>query len=206
MIEGANFGGHWNRGHVNPNVLRFFKNIKQCKTFLDIGCGNGLNVAFAKEVYEYDAYGIEGDPSAHENPIIKNIFKHDFEKDGKFNHDIPNIDLGWCVSVSEHIEERAVYDFLDVFKKCKWVVFTWCPIGFPGYHHVNCQEAPYWIEKFKEINFSYCPKLTAKLKYDFAKLVMIKTPYWRDNRLNAKKVRKKYLWAWGMIFKNDTIT
>tara|TARA_X000001388_G_scaffold66143_1_gene52875 strand:+ start:4274 stop:4894 length:621 start_codon:yes stop_codon:yes gene_type:complete len=206
MIEETNFGGHWNRGHVNPNVLRFFKNIKQCKTFLDIGCGNGLNVAFAKEVYDYDAYGIEGDPSAHKNPIIGNLFKHDFEKDGKFNHHIPNIDLGWCVSVSEHIEERAVYDFLDVFKKCKWVVFTWCPIGFPGYHHVNCQEAPYWIEKFKEINFSYCPKLTAKLKYDFAKLVMIKTPYWRDTRLNAKKVGKKYLWSWGMIFKNDTIT
>ena len=33
-----------------------------------------------------------------------------------FYHHIPNIDLGWCVSVSEHIEERAVYDFLDVFK------------------------------------------------------------------------------------------
>ena len=92
MIEETNFGGHWNRGHVNPNVLRFFKNIKQCKTFLDIGCGNGLNVAFAKEVYDYDAYGIEGDPSAHKNPIIGNLFKHDFEKDGKFNHHIPNID------------------------------------------------------------------------------------------------------------------
>jgi hypothetical protein len=35
---------------------------------------------------------------------------------------------------------------------------------------------------------------------------MIKTPYWRDNKLNSKKVPKAYLRKWGMIFKNDSIT
>ena len=206
MIEDTNFGGHWNRGHINGALLKYFKDKKQCKTFLDIGCGNGLNVAFANEVMEYDAYGIEGDPSAHINPITKNLFKHDFENDGKFKQELPNIDLGWCVSVSEHIEEKNVYDFVDVFQKCNWVVFTWCPPGYPGYHHVNCQKAPYWIDKFRQINFTFDYKLTNRLLYHFSKLVMIKTPYWRDNKLNSKKVPKAYLRKWGMIFKNDSIT
>jgi hypothetical protein len=85
-------------------------------------------------------------------------------------------------------------------------VFTWCPPGYPGYHHVNCQKAPYWIDKFREINFTFDYKLTNRLLYHFSKLVMIKTPYWRDNKLNSKKVPKAYLRKWGMIFKNDSIT
>ena len=36
MIEDTNFGGHWNRGHINGALLKYFKDKKQCKTFLYI--------------------------------------------------------------------------------------------------------------------------------------------------------------------------
>lgn len=204
MKEETNFGGHWNRGHIGPAVLEYFKENKKCKTFLDVGCGQGFNVAYAKEVMDYDAYGIEGDPSAFEKPLTNNLYQHDFENNGKFMQAIPKIDLAWCVSVSEHIAEPSVPDFLDVFKNCKWIVFTWCPIGFPGYHHVNCQTASYWIQKFRQIGFSFRREETKKLKKAFTSLVMIKTPFWRDEKLNKKQVQKMYLTKWGLIFKNDT--
>lgn len=176
---------------------------------LDVGCGAGHNVALAREKYDYEAYGIEGDADVFNEPLCDNLFQHDFESDGKFNEQsVPNkIDLVWSVSVSEHIDQANVWDYLDVFKRGQYVVFTWCPLDYLGYHHVNCQEAPYWIEKFKSIGFSVDETLTQVVKNQ-SNLVMVKSLYWRDKKFNQKQVPKIYLKQWGLCFKQgvDTTT
>ena len=209
-----NFGGHWNRGHVDHETLKFFKRLG-CETMLDVGCGIGLNVEFAKDLHGYTTYGIEGDPESIPHRVSEDIFTHDFENDGYFkNKKLPNkIDLGWCVSVSEHIQAKNVPEFLDVFKRCKWVLFTWCPIGFPGYHHVNCQLTSYWQAKFLDIGFRLREDLTTSMKLD-ARLFMLKNCYWRDKNLNNRgrvqegyrllaRKKKMYLKKWGLVFQND---
>jgi SAM-dependent methyltransferase len=168
---------------------------------LDVGCGVGLNVAFANECHGYTAYGIEGDGDALIDPVCGNLFKHDFEHDGKLNiKEIPEqVDLIWSVSVSEHIEEDKVHNYMDVFKRGKYIIFTWCPLDWPGFHHVNCQEAPYWIDKFRDIGFKLDTELTRVVKTK-SDLKMIKSPHWRDSSLNNKQVSKMYLREWGLCF------
>ena len=196
-----NTGGHWNRGHVSRYLLDHFKTKLGCKTMLDVGCGVGFNVAYAKEQHGYDAYGIEGDSDALVNPICANLYKHDFENDGDVDiKDLPgDFDLVWSVSVSEHIDESKVHHYMDIFKRAKYVIFTWCPLDWPGYHHVNCQEAPYWIDKFKEIGYKLDQSLT-RIVREHSDLKMIKSAYWRDPSLNNKQVPKMYLREWGLCF------
>ena len=196
-----NTGGHWNRGHVSNKLLRYFKKKLKCKTMLDVGCGMGFNVALASERHGYKAYGLEGDSEALENPLCENLYKHDFENDGVVTiKEIPDdIDLIWSVSVSEHIKEDKVANYIDIFKRGKYIVFTWCPIGFPGFHHVNCQEAPYWIKKFQDIGYKLDDELTRVVKKQ-SDLVMVKAPHWRPGDHNKKEVSKMYLRKWGLCF------
>jgi SAM-dependent methyltransferase len=193
-----NVGGSNNYGHISDRALRYFKNLG-CKTMLDIGCGIGLNVSYASEVLGYDAWGIEGDPNCE--PIVKNYVLHDFENDGfldktKMPH--KEFDLVYCVVVSEHIEHSANAQFMDALSLGKYVLFTWCEPGYPGYHHVNCQFPDYWIPKFEALGYKYSISKTKKIKNK--NLYMVKKPYWRDNSLNRKNIFKPYLRDWGMVF------
>jgi len=193
-----NVGGSNNYGHISDDALRYFMNQFNCKTMLDIGCGIGLNVSYANEVLGLDAWGIEGDPNC--KPIVKNFLLHDFENDGfldksKLPHD--EFDFVYCVVVSEHIEDSANEQFMDALSLGKHVLFTWCEPGYPGYHHVNCQLPEYWIEKFKAKGYQYDKKRSRKIKQ--SNFYMVKAPYWRDSKLNNKKVFKPYLRDWGMV-------
>ena len=193
-----NVGGSNNYGHISTKALEYFKHLG-CKTMLDIGCGVGLNVSYASEVLGYDAWGIEGDPSC--KPIVKNFVLHDFENDGfldktKLPHQ--EFDLVYCVVVSEHIEHSANAQFMDALSLGKYVLFTWCEPGYPGYHHVNCQFPDYWIPKFEALGYKYSISKTKKIKNK--NLYMVKKPYWRNNLLNNKNIYKPYLRDWGMVF------
>ena len=193
-----NVGGSNNYGHISSKALEYFQNLG-CKTMLDIGCGVGLNVSYASEVLGYDAWGIEGDPKC--KPIVKNFVLHDFENDGfldktKLPH--KEFDLVYCVVVSEHIEHSANAQFMDALSLGKFVLFTWCEPGYPGYHHVNCQFPDYWIPKFEALGYKYSITKTKKIKNK--NLYMVKKPYWRDNSLNRKNIFKPYLRDWGMVF------
>lgn len=199
-----NTGGHGFKGHISGVTLDYFKKKLDCKTFLDVGSGVGYNVAFANEQFDYEAYGIEGDEDCLIDPVCKNLYKHDFENDGIVKiTEIPNeVDLIWSVSVSEHIDESKVDNYMNIFTRAKYVIFTWCPIGWPGVHHVNCQEAHYWIDKFKNIGYMLDDQLT-KIVRQNSNLVMCKSAYWRDPTLNQKKVPKMYLRNWGLCFKTN---
>ena len=193
-----NVGGSNNYGHISSKALEYFQNLG-CKTMLDIGCGVGLNVSYASEVLGYDAWGIEGDPKC--KPIVENFVLHDFENDGfldktKLPH--KEFDLVYCVVVSEHIEHSANAQFMDALSLGKFVLFTWCEPGYPGYHHVNCQFPDYWIPKFEALGYKYSITKTKKIKNK--NLYMVKKPYWRDNSLNRKNIFKPYLRDWGMVF------
>ena len=64
-----NVGGSNNYGHVSDRALKYFKD-RGCKTMLDIGCGVGMNVAYANEVLDFEGYGIEGDKNCLSKKMI----------------------------------------------------------------------------------------------------------------------------------------
>ncbi len=196
-----NVGGSNNYGHISDELLRYFKNLG-CKTMLDIGCGVGMNVAYANEVHGYEGYGLEGDANCVPHKLIDDIVVHDFENDGFLDKSrLPHqeFDLVYCVVVSEHIADSANAQFMDALSMGKYVVFTWCTPGYPGYHHVNCQLPEYWIPKFKQKGYKYLKKESRHIRQ--SGLWMYKQPAWRGENYNQKKVFKPYIRDWGMVFK-----
>lgn len=197
-----NFGGHGGAGHISPTALDYFKNKFDVKTMLDVGCGSGLNCAYATEVKGIKTTGLEADHECRK--FHKDIIIHDFEKQGKWKH-TQVFDLGWSIGVSEHIESKNADDYVDSFKSCKWIIMTWCPPGYGGHHHVNEQPADYWIEKFKKHGFDYHEDITKEvLSRARGDLLMIKNRFWDNDGVLKKKKAKMYL-SWGLVFSNPTL-
>ena len=202
MVE-DNTGGNWNKGHVDAHTLKHFYDSFDCKSILDIGCGTGLTLSYAKEKIGYEKiFGLEGHKESVDNALVEEIHLHDFEKDCQFKFPIgkDEFDLGWCVSVAEHIEEKHVWCLMDAFTRCKHVVFTGCPPGYPGYHHVNCHLDGYWREKFDKIGYELLVDDTRKMRKR-NRLMMTKEPWWREGNFNTKQVFKMYIKKWGLIFR-----
>lgn len=188
---------HNGRGHKCDWTLKFWRQRYKCKTLLDVGAGVGLNCAWASYYHGYIATGIEADGQCKK--VHDDIVIHDFVTDGVCKFD-RIFDLGWSVATSEHIDEKGADNYVETFLACKHVVFTWCPPGYPGYHHVNCQYQPYWIDKFQNLGFIYDEKVSNIIK-SRCEFSMIKNL----DRLQKRR-GKGYLKDWATVFHNPKIT
>lgn len=140
-------------GTYAPQVWDSIIKMYSPKTVIDVGCGAGhsLKYFFSKGLI---GIGVEGfEEAINRSPVKENIVKHDYTE-GAF---VPtsNYDLGWCCEFVEHVEERYLDNFMKTFEKCTYVAMTHAVPGQPGYHHVNCQPASYWIDVFLRYNFQY---------------------------------------------------
>ena len=197
---------HNNRGHKCDFTLEYFKREHNCKTMLDIGAGNGLNCAWATDQHGYTATGIEIDSEC--TKVHDDIVIHNFVTDGVCKFD-KTFDLGWSVATSEHIDELGADNYVKTFLACKWVVFTWCPPGYGGTHHVNERSQSYWIEKFHANGFEFNSSISNLIK-EKSLLKMIKSPPTRILSLkiksgSLKQVSKRYLRFWATVFHNPSI-
>ena len=149
-------GGHLNITHVDKGVLQYLKNTYNISTMCDVGCGPGGMESIAHKL-NITWRGIDGDANVKKN----NITICDFEKG---TVDIDNVDLAWSVEFLEHVYEKYMDNYMNIFKKAKYVFCTAAPPGKPGHHHVNCRTSEYWIQKFKNIGFTYLDKETINCK------------------------------------------
>lgn len=75
-----------------------------------------------------------------------------------------DVDLVWCQEVVEHIEEKYLWNLMKSLACGKVVVMTHAEPGQPGYHHVNCQPAEYWIEKMSDEGYSHLQLDTERVR------------------------------------------
>jgi len=132
------------------------------KTVIDVGCGAGHSLKYFLDKH-LDGIGVEGYKEAiSRSKVRESIVPHDYTV-GAF---IPpnDFDFGWCCEFVEHVEEKYVDNFMKTFQKCKMVAMTHGVPGQPGYHHVNCQEAKYWIDIFDKYGFEYLEKESLMLR------------------------------------------
>ncbi len=148
-MKRSHLGGHQNVTHIDVGCLNYLHDKHNIRSMLDIGCGPGGMEEVANSLGIL-WLGIDGDPSVTP-PIL-----HDFTK-GKVPHTIHlgTYDLGWSTEFLEHVEEKYMDNYMAAFQRCKLIVCTAAPPGKKGWHHVNCQDAAYWIRKFDEYGFSY---------------------------------------------------
>lgn len=132
-------GGHFGNSNVDTATLDELIRRYGVRSMLDVGCGPGgqLQAATARGL---DAWGIDGDPFM-DGPRVT---IHDYTT-GPF---VPprTFDLVWSMEFVEHVEAQYIPNFLATFAVGRVLFLTAAPPGFPGWHHVNCQPATYWVD------------------------------------------------------------
>ena len=153
-------GGHGNKTHLDNGALQWLQQTLNATSYLDIGCGPGGMVQLASEL-GFKALGIDGDYTLDRYDTTKFII-HDFttgpiKLENKF-------DLGWSVEFVEHVYEQYIPNYMPLFEKGNLAVVSAAPPGWPGHHHVNCREASYWVDVFKNYGLRFNKQLTDEFK------------------------------------------
>jgi len=175
-------GGHKGRTHLDFGVLEYMIETYNIKNMLDIGCGPGGIVDLATDK-GLNAVGIDGDYTVSRS---KNKFViHDYTKGPSTI--IESFDLIWSCEFVEHVEEIYLPNFMEDFKKGKFVVMTFSEKS--GHHHVNCKPASYWINQFEKANFKFDPIETDIIR--------------NKSTMNIDKLKKKqFVKNAGLFFQN----
>ena len=172
---------------IDIGAIPFLKQFLGVKNLLDIGCGPGGNVEYARSG-GIDAYSLDGDVNTIPN---KPYFKHvDYrEESGGFQGPF---DIGWSVEFAEHVPEEYMHNFFVDYKKCKKLIFTAAPPGWGGNGHVNEQNDEYWLKKFSENGFDFDADLTKVIR-DVSKLIF---------RGQVRMPKKQFVKNRGLVFIN----
>jgi hypothetical protein len=132
------------------------------RTVLDVGCGAG----FAARYFESkgcECLGIEGEPNTIKGYQGSAVLQHDFS-DGPAPLPEPEYDLAWSCELVEHVEEEYAPHVLATLARAKTIALTHAFPGQTGTHHVNCQEAPYWIERIQAMGYRHDTEATERLR------------------------------------------
>ena len=176
----SHLGGHGNTTHIDDGTLNYAIEKWGIKSFLDIGCGPGGMVKYAKSLGLVSA-GVDGDSSLDFSNL--DVTVHDFCT-GPVKGDKRNYDLGWSTEFLEHVEERYQANYMKSFQQCKNVIATYAPRGKRGHHHVNCKDEAYWIGVFKEYGFSFGEIASKEIR-------------------EASTMKREFMRNTGLVFKNE---
>lgn len=146
-----------------PKTWKYLVDTIDVKSVIDVGCGFGFHSYYFKEILNCETLGIEGSRKVVERSLLpNNIIWHDYSLSPFTPSKI--YDMVWCIECVEHIEEKFVPNFMETFKKSRYVVMTHGTLGQGGYHHVNCQPMEYWVDKMSENGFTLMEELTEKCR------------------------------------------
>lgn len=187
MLE-DHLGGHNNKTHLDKGALDWTIKTFGVTSFLDIGCGPGGMVELA-HTKGLASHGIDGDYTLKR--FDTNFFTiHDFTQGPAPLDKI--YDIGWSVEFVEHVYEEYIPNYVQAMQKCKRLIITYAPPGWPGHHHVNCQPEEYWIEKLSEYGLIYNKEQTEELR--------------EVSTMNyPKKAKKAFVRNRGLFFNNEKI-
>jgi len=173
-----------------PQVWDTLIKMFDINSVLDVGCGYGHSTKYFSEKVE-KVLGIEGSEKAIKDSLIKEkIIQHDYSEGSFVPNDI--FDLIWCCEFVEHVEEIFMNNFLETFKKAKFIAMTYASPGQGGHHHVNEQPESYWIDAMKHHNFIFLEKETKELKRIAFEDGKIHNSVYNDNHFAHR----------GLVFKN----
>jgi len=146
-------------GTYYPVMWEHLINIFNIKSVLDIGCGRGFSTRFFKSL-GCKITGIDGSINAKKLTLLDSdeFYLHDYSKG---ETDISeSYDLCWTCEFVEHVDAQYISNFVNDFKKCKYVAMTFAAIGQGGHHHVNENTQEYWVDILEKAGFSFSEQYT----------------------------------------------
>lgn len=180
----AHLGGHGGKTWFDRGSLRWMINNYNVKSMVDVGCGPGGQIAQAKGL-GIEAIGIDGDHTVNPDVLI-DFTEQTWDTDRTF-------DLAWSVEFLEHVAEEYMDNYMQIFKKCKYVICT--ASTWPGPLHVNCKSKEWWIDKFDEYGFTYSEHL-------YQEILRAST---MDKKNNPETGPMTWLERTGMVYVNNEI-
>ncbi len=177
---GHHLSGHSSKTWIDEGAIKKINELINVRSMIDVGCGPGGMIKFTKNL-GIKCIGVDGDDSIIRD-IEDDFYLHDYTK-GYLNIQL-TFDLCWCVEFLEHVDSLYEDNYFNTFKKCKYVFCTFAPKGKGGYHHVNTQDEPYWIETFKKFNFKFQEEETKAIRA-------------------SSTINKDFIRNHGLLFKNN---
>ena len=149
--------------YKHPNVWTWLALEIGVKSVIDIGCAEGHVLKFFKFL-GCKVHGVDGCKYAYNHNLVKeNVALHDYRTGPYIPKD--SYDLGWSHDFVEHVDEQYIPNYMDTFSKCsKYVCLSFAVKGCRGYHHVNTNDLPYWVDLFATRGFKPNNELTEQAK------------------------------------------
>lgn len=142
----------------SPALWRWAVERFQVRSVLDVGCGEGHAARYFRDL-GCDVVGVDGSLQAHrDSRIPESHVVHDFNS-GPYAPG-RSFDLVWSCEFVEHVEQQFEQNFLRTFQAGEIVMMTFADPGQPGWHHVNCQNGPYWAYRLFQHGFELDHELT----------------------------------------------
>lgn len=118
------------------------------KTVVDFGCGPGVYLLPFIAKY-WGAFGVDGASGAGELLDAQHFGLVDLRKPWRFPS-VPGFGLSLCIEVAEHIKPEYADILVETIcaNTQQYVFFSAARAGQGGEGHFNCQDKPYWLEKF----------------------------------------------------------
>jgi len=151
-------GGHQNYTNTDAGALEYLVETLGVKSMIDVGCGVGGQVRVALTL-GLEAVGVDGDYTIQPDfPMVVHDYTTGPLEPGR------GYDLAWSVEFLEHVEEQYMDNYMDTFKRCRYLVVTHATRGQGGHHHVNEQDWLYWIVNLHKHGFTYLKRETNEMR------------------------------------------
>jgi len=176
-----------------PNLWKYICETYSVKSVIDVGCGMGYSIPEFKK-YANKVIAIDGSEYVKTHSPLKDLIKQfDFSKEKYLVDEI--YDLAWSSEFVEHVHEKYIDNYFDIFKNSRYCAITYADIQQSGHHHVNCQSENYWIKKFEDSGFEFLHDELKVLKEQAYKDAITYNPQYKDNHFYNR----------GLFFKNKGI-
>lgn len=142
-----------------PQLWNWARESLGVRSVLDVGAGEAHCARYFRDL-GCDVLAVDGSRLAQKNSLVPESHRlHDFSREAF----IPpkTYDMVWSCEFVEHVEEGYSGNFLKTFATAgKYIFMTYAEPGQPGWHHVNCQPASYWIDRVSALGFRLDEDLT----------------------------------------------
>lgn len=149
-------GGAWSPAVMSsytPNLIRWLCSWFPIKNVVDVGCGCGEALRGFR-LMGCQVMGIEGLKSAAQLTDVPTVYWN-MEYGPML---LCGVDLAFSIEFVEHVAN--VDAVVETLTCAKMIVMSHATPGQAGHNHVNCQDAAYWIAKFKTKGYRYLEELS----------------------------------------------
>ncbi len=143
-----------------PHVWSYLINRFNIKTAVDLGGGYGFCTEWML-ANNVQCVNVDGLQHNIDNAVVSGSVLHDLTN-GPLEH--PPVDFVNCIEVVEHIKEEYIDNLMKSLALGQYVLLTHARPGQVGYHHVNCQSADYWVEKFDKYSYKLSEEDTKAIR------------------------------------------